>query len=171
MNIFLTSTDPILAAQALDDKRLVKMVLETAQIICTATGIGPYRPTHQHHPVVKWAGEHPSHTWWTIRHFWALSREYAYRYGRTHLSATKCKQPLLDFVRKVRPYSYGTPTHWQNSAAHSTLDLSFKHISPTTLAYKHYLCARWATDTRTPAWTKRNPPSWLKITETPNVPS
>jgi hypothetical protein len=36
MNIFVTSDCPKLSAQALDNKRVVKMVLETAQLLSTA---------------------------------------------------------------------------------------------------------------------------------------
>lgn len=43
MNIFVVDTDPRKAAQSLCDKHVVKMVLETAQILSTISG-GPYRP-------------------------------------------------------------------------------------------------------------------------------
>lgn len=36
MNIFVTSNYPKISAQALDNKRVVKMVLETAQLLSTA---------------------------------------------------------------------------------------------------------------------------------------
>ena len=50
MNIFVVDTYPVLAARALCDRHVVKMVLETAQILSTISG-GPYRPTHQNHPL------------------------------------------------------------------------------------------------------------------------
>ena len=62
MNIFVTSNCPILSAQALDNKRVVKMVLETAQVLSTAifinSGItydGIYKPTHLKHSCTIWA--------------------------------------------------------------------------------------------------------------------
>lgn len=36
MNIFVTSADPAACERDLDDKRVVNMVLETAQMLCTA---------------------------------------------------------------------------------------------------------------------------------------
>lgn len=48
MNIFATSSNPRDCAQSLDDKRLVKMTLETTQILSTVMHLsghaGPYRP-------------------------------------------------------------------------------------------------------------------------------
>lgn len=35
MNIFVLDTCPVVAAQYLNDKHVVKMVLESAQILCT----------------------------------------------------------------------------------------------------------------------------------------
>ena len=59
MNIFVSSFDAREAAKALDDKRLIKMVLETAQILSTNINLaglrqGPYKTTHQNHPAVVW---------------------------------------------------------------------------------------------------------------------
>lgn len=36
MNIFATDPCPIKSAQFLDDKRVIKMILESAQMLCTA---------------------------------------------------------------------------------------------------------------------------------------
>jgi len=36
MNIFISDLSPIVSAQNLDNKRVVKMVLETAQLLSTA---------------------------------------------------------------------------------------------------------------------------------------
>ena len=61
MNIFVTSNCPKLSAQALDNKRVVKMVLETAQLLSTAIFINStitydnlYKPTHVKHPCTIW---------------------------------------------------------------------------------------------------------------------
>lgn len=60
MNIFALDDDPALAARALHDRHIVKMALETAQILCTvAHGLGlpaPYKPPHKNHPCTVWAG-------------------------------------------------------------------------------------------------------------------
>ena len=51
MNIFYLDPDPVAAAQMQCDKHVVKMALETAQILSTVLG-GPYKPTHAKHPSV-----------------------------------------------------------------------------------------------------------------------
>lgn len=49
MNLFVSDLDPCQAARNLDDKRVNKMILETAQMLCCALharGIAaPYKPT------------------------------------------------------------------------------------------------------------------------------
>ena len=58
MNIFATNSDPALAAKFLDDKRVVKMCLESAQLLCTAViecgGEAPYKSIHKNHPCSIW---------------------------------------------------------------------------------------------------------------------
>lgn len=91
MNIFFLDRDPALAARFHSDQHVVKMVLETAQILCTALqrhGIAaPYRPTHAHHPCVLWAGDSLRHWQWARRFGLELGAEYAHRRGRIHASA------------------------------------------------------------------------------------
>lgn len=91
MNIFVLDTDPVKAAQMMCDKHVVKMVLETAQILSTVMAeIFPsdmwYKPTHRNHPCVKWASESYENFRWLYYHGWALKEEYAYRYGKRHKS-------------------------------------------------------------------------------------
>ena len=91
MNIFFLDRDPVTAARLHSDQHVVKMVLETAQILCAALfrhGIAsPYKPTHARHPSVLWAGDSLSHWRWTRALGLALGEEYTYRRGRVHASA------------------------------------------------------------------------------------
>lgn len=90
MNIFYVSSNPVIAAQELCDKHVVKMVLETTQILSTVLhryGMGeiaPYKITHPNHPCVLWAGDSRSHWRWLLSHGEALSAEYTYRYEKVH---------------------------------------------------------------------------------------
>jgi len=90
MNIFAVDTDPVAAAQALHDQHVVKMVLESAQMICTIVQkhghSAPYRPTHLSHPCVLWAGRTNSNALWLHRHALALCAEYTHRFGKRHAS-------------------------------------------------------------------------------------
>src|SRR6478736_197855 len=71
MNIFATSSDPIRSAQALDDLRLNKMIVESCQILSAAlhvTGRGTpdlYQPAYTRHPVVLWTADDPEECGWT----------------------------------------------------------------------------------------------------------
>lgn len=68
MNIFALDQCPVKSAQLLNDKHVVKMCLESAQILCTVhRGFGldaPYRPTHKRHPCMLWVAEsHGNYIW------------------------------------------------------------------------------------------------------------
>ncbi|CAA7625700.1 hypothetical protein [Magnetospirillum sp. SS-4] len=92
MNIFFLDRDPVRAARLHCDQHVVKMVLETAQILCAALhrhGIAaPYKPTHPRHPCVLWAGDSLAHWRWTRQLGLALGEEYTFRRQRVHASAT-----------------------------------------------------------------------------------
>lgn len=91
MNIFFLDRDPALATRLHSDQHVVKMVLETAQILCAALhrhGIAaPYKPTHPRHPCVLWAGDSLAHWRWTRRLGVELGAEYTHRRGKVHASA------------------------------------------------------------------------------------
>ena len=91
MNIFFLDRDPETVARFHSDQHIVKMVLETAQILCAALfrhGIAaPYKPTHARHPSVLWAGDSLSHWLWTRRLGLELGAEYTFRRDRVHASA------------------------------------------------------------------------------------
>lgn len=95
MNIFVLDLNTEKAAQYHNDKHVVKMILETAQILCTVlNNMGyktPYRSTHQNHPCVKWASKTYDNFDWLRKLGLELCKEYTYRYGKIH----KC-QPLLE---------------------------------------------------------------------------
>lgn len=96
VNIFVVNVDPVRAARALCDSHVVKMPLETTQILSTVVrtqGIcRGYNITHQRHPCVLWAGDSLGNFNWTLAHGLALCEEYSFRYGRTHA----CKEVLLE---------------------------------------------------------------------------
>ena len=61
MNIFVLHDDPVVAAQMMCDKHVVKMILESNQMLSTvARKYGhdaPYRSTHAKHPCTLWTGD------------------------------------------------------------------------------------------------------------------
>ncbi len=92
MNAFILDKSPLYAARYQYDCHVVKMPLETAQMLCTVLnkhGLpAPYKPTHRNHPVTLWAGESLSNFDWLMHHGIYLGEEYTHRYGRRHKSHT-----------------------------------------------------------------------------------
>lgn len=156
MNLFITSECPRECAVALDDRRLIKAVLETAQLISTTLGVG-YKPTHQHHPVTKWVGLTKANLLWAYEHFLELGNEYSFRFGnRVH----KCNELIPVFLTKLTFDTDGTKlTPFQNSARNVTLGLDYSHL-PVTQAYREYLKHKWVLDGIKARWTNQQKPAW-----------
>lgn len=89
MNIFYLSRSPVEAAKMQCDKHVVKMILETAQLLSTAhaelDGASvAYKPTHKNHPSAVWVRSSLQHYVWTVAHLEALGSEYERRYQKVH---------------------------------------------------------------------------------------
>ena len=106
MNIFYVYPDPADAAICLPDKLVVKMPLESAQMLSTAHRVlngddwcdfnGIYKTAHINHPCSIWARESLQNYTWLYYHFYALCQEYTNRYDRQHLSFTKLNHILCE---------------------------------------------------------------------------
>ena len=100
MNIFYLSKDHDIAARLQYNKHVVKMILETAQLLCTAHHILgssiqiPYKSTHKNHPSAVWVRYSKETYLWTYNHMVSLGEEYTRRYSKTHLTIEKCKEVL-----------------------------------------------------------------------------
>jgi hypothetical protein len=162
MNIFVTNPDPKASAKALDDKRVIKMILETAQILSTvirfknkeyADQHSLYKPTHTGHPCVKWAGQTKGNYHWLLQHMQALMDEYTARFGKVHKSSSLF--PALEaFVSRMD----GDKTHFVNCT-------DFKFIPDIHEAYKKALNTKWVNDKIRPRWTNSNPPEWKDLND------
>jgi len=92
MNIFFLNRDPLLAAGDHCDKHVLKMIIESAQMLSTAhlviSGFDQakhdnpclLKPTHQNHPCSLWVRSGPEQYSWTLRLLDGLLREYHTRY-------------------------------------------------------------------------------------------
>jgi len=100
MNIFYLDKDPYKAASYFYDKHKVKMILESAQMLCTAHHVYgnpddvPYRQAHLNHPSTIWARESRPNYYWLYEHMIALGQEYTKRYGKIHTTIDKCRFAL-----------------------------------------------------------------------------
>ncbi|MGM0470710.1 MAG: pyrimidine dimer DNA glycosylase/endonuclease V [Bacillota bacterium] len=95
MNIFILDRKQSKCAQYHVDKHVIKMILETAQLLCSAhwlTGSeAPYRLTHQNHPCSKWVRSSIENYRWLVQLGLELCQEYTYRYEKEHKTEEKMK--------------------------------------------------------------------------------
>jgi two-component SAPR family response regulator len=104
INIFVVDADPVISAQSLCDKHVVKMILESAQMLSTAhheldsyynnVNSALYKSTHVNHPCSIWTRESHANYKWLYDHFVGLSNEYTFRYGKIHKSYSLLKDIL-----------------------------------------------------------------------------
>ena len=149
MNIFYLHSNPQQAVKYMYDKHIVKMILESAQILCTAhheTGsTAPYKPAYVNHPSTVWARTSKEHYMWLYTHFIALGDEYTKRYNRVHSTITKCADPLRHVPKNI-PYAGFTPPP-------QCMPDQYKIPKATVLAYWNYYIKdkhRIATKSETP---------------------
>lgn len=154
MNIFATSECPIESAKFLDNKRTIKMCLESAQLLSTALrvhgykGIDVYRIAHLNHPSSIWTRTTQGNYQWLLAHFKALCEEYTRRTGKTHASS----KLLPVFEANVHLIPAGERMPFSNNARNLTKGVDFTHVEDVTIAYQLYLSSRWETDVREPVW-------------------
>lgn len=88
MNIFYLDKNTTKCAQYHNDKHVVKMILETAQLLCSAHwvtgGNAPYKLSHKNHPSSIWTREDLNNYLWLCDLGIKLCWEYNHRYGKTH---------------------------------------------------------------------------------------
>ena len=158
MNIFYFYDCPIKSAQAQPDKMLVKMPLETAQMLCTAhreldgddyaDANGLYKRAYWNHPCTIWARESSSNYWWLYEHFIALGTEYTYRYGKEHSSVEKLRTPLFLMPQNIHkgaltPLAQAMPDEYKNKNP-------IKAYRDYCINEKHY--AKWEKGRAKPEW-------------------
>ena len=87
MNIFVLDRSPQDAARFLCDAHVVKMIVESAQLLSAHDRLNGtdhgYKITHENHPCRK-SLENPANYRWLCSHLRALLAEYTFRYGKIH---------------------------------------------------------------------------------------
>lgn len=157
MNIFVLSTCPNEAATYMCDQHIVKMAIETAQMLSTAAvSIDPdiasyvYKPCYKHHPCTVWAGTTSDNYAWLVEHGMAICREFTHRYSGTH-GSQRIIERCRDWAENASRYSCMT------NFAQAMPD-KYKHDDPV-IAYRAYYIGEkmaWA------RWSKSRPqPSWI----------
>lgn len=153
MNIFVLDLDHEANARYHCDQHVVKMILESAQILSTvAHKLGhetQYRQTHPNHPSVLWAGESLSNFHWLTGLVDALNDEFRYRYEKhinhrswavvQDLKPVIFKDAGLSEFPQVMPGEYQVPGN------------------PVAAYRKFYIGEKLGFAT----WTRRQRPEWI----------
>lgn len=88
MNIFAVDYDPKIAGMMLCDKHVPRMILESAQMLCSAVNykakeqVTPYKTTHINHPCTIWTRASKENFYWLVDHAKELNAQYRIRYGK-----------------------------------------------------------------------------------------
>ena len=169
MNIFVTDPSPWQSAVVLPDKHIVKMPLETCQmlsIVCSdkwGHGFGtlpradgqPYateKGAFRNHPCTVWARESIHNAYWLIKHGMNLCDEYTLRYNKQHT----CYNTLL---HAYYLFPKGKITNVTPFARAMYDEFKYDDSIDTFTAYKRYIASKpWVKDnylrmpTRKPEW-------------------
>lgn len=167
MNIFYVSINAVEAARMLGDKHVIKMRLETAQLMTSCHikhgSDAPYPSmvglpaSAMNHPCARWAQASQSHYLWLYEHFLALCKEKDYRwpggantiYSYRHLYVIHPEMPSASFIPPPQ-----------------VMPDDCKIEGDSVNAYRKYYRTH---KMRLCQYTQREPPTWL--TESPSPPS
>ena len=178
MNIFYLDHDVKKCAEMHNDKHVVKMILEYAQLLSTAhrvidgvlvDGFSPsgrkrktyvladhresvlYSATHLNHPSASWVRQSKENYLWLANMLVALCEEYTYRYGKTH----KVERDGLCYVLlKNIPYNIGNSGFTQPTPA---MPDDVKISGDSIKSYRNYYINN---KTHLANWKKRTTPEW-----------
>ena len=153
MNIFVLDKDIEKCARYHCDQHVVKMILESVQILCTALNkkgfSTPYKSTHVKHPCVLWVEHSYDNFTWLAKLALALNNEYRYRYDKTqdHKSIT-----VLNEISGLHYESRGLTEFAQ------AMPDKYKVTGSAVDAYRQFYLGE---KMRFARWTKRPAPHWL----------
>lgn len=179
LNIFYVSDDPIQAARWMVDRHVVKMILESAQLLSTAhrfidgrETMGKsrngrnakrwvlddarddviYQATHINHPSAIWTRQSVGNYNWLVEHFFALGEEYTYRYGKTH----KCFGEL-SYQLQSPPKNL---TNYDMTKMLCAMANEYVISEDPVTNYRNYYVRGKA---HLHSWKNRTPPEWINI--------
>ena len=176
MNIFYLDHDVTKCAEMHNDKHVVKMILEYAQLLSTAhrvldgvqfTGVSKtgrkqtryvlsgsresvlYSATHINHPSAIWVRQSDKNYSWLFDMFQALLEEYTYRYGKTHA----CDR--LVWALEVRPNNIPRGNFTEPTPA---MPDEVKIAGDSIKSYRNYYINH---KMHLASWKKRQVPEWF----------
>jgi hypothetical protein len=176
VNIFYLDEDPRQCAEWMVDKHVVKMILETAQLLSTAHRIldgvesidtsGPrkkkvytlnddrntilYSATHINHPSAVWARSSVENYNWLVDHLFALDAEYTFRYDKQHATITKMGVEIASPPLNLK--------EWDWTPMPSCMDPQYIIGEDPIANYRNYYKYGKAS---MHSWKKREAPEWI----------
>lgn len=159
MNIFVTNKFPAESAIVLPDKLVVKMPVETCQLLAIVASkwYHNYGPLHKKdgtpyatekgafrgHPCTIWTGESVDNAYWLIKHGMNLCDEFQLRYGKPHA----CYNTLLEAyylfpkgkITNVTPFVRAMPDALKNDTSIDTFDAYRRYIATKEWVKDNYL--------------------------------
>ena len=143
--------DWVRSAQSQDNYRVVKMILESCQILSTVLneqGLdAPYRSFNPKHPSCLWAAESSDNFMKLAVHCSAMIMEYSERFGKTHKCAAVLERILQLYTPELFPSREPTPIR-------QAMPEHFKSGNPV-LSYRKYYASkpriRYPAD-KVPSW-------------------
>lgn len=146
MNIFVLDNDAAESAHMMCDKHVVKMIVESCQLLSTAhhvldgeelvvvsdkrkyksyicTKKNICKATMINHPCSIWARENRANYIWLWRHAYALCKEYTYRYGKVHamehMLLNELNDPPVNILKdkKTTPFAQAMPDKYRDENA------------------------------------------------------
>lgn len=171
MNIFVLDESPKQAAVYHNDKHVVKMILESAQMLHapyyeTNTPFdgfprtkGPYKLTHKNHPCTRWTCKSLDNWSWLLDLALELCDEYTYRYTKTEKQGTlfpkrHACQDMLEWMKDNPPQL--------DSNGMSPFALAMPDELKSNDAVESYRRYYMTEKRHIASWTKRNTPEWYK---------
>ena len=156
MNIFVTDPSPVASAQVLPDKHIVKMPLETCQMLSIVAsskwgrGFGilpkldgtPYKTekgAFRNHPCTVWAQDNYT---WLILHGLALCYEYTHRYGKKHScqsTIAHCTQIFPPQDHDPKSFAFAGPDEFKYDTSIDTFTAYKRYISSKPWVASNYL--------------------------------
>lgn len=155
MNIFILDHDITTCARYHCDQHVVKMILESVQLLCTALNkkgfTTPYKSTHQKHPCVLWVEDSYDNFIWLNALAMALNREFRYRFEK------KTDHKSIAVLNEIAEYQYESRGLTEFPQA---MPDQYKIPGKPVEAYRRFYLGEKMGFAR---WTKREVPWWARV--------
>ena len=153
MNIFILDIDIEQCAKYHCDQHVVKMILESVQMLCTALNkrgfTTPYKSTHIKHPCVLWVEQSFGNFIWLRKLALALNREYRFRFEKD------IDHSSIYVINQISKYRYENQGLTEFAQA---MPDKYKVPGNAVQAYRQFYVGD---KMRFAKWTKRSVPEWI----------